>query len=97
MHIAQLRRWPQVEGTGPTAPTALAVDREFVDIYIYTYIYYKFMFLFSYFLWCQERFNLVRIENSSKLPQEVRQIVEYRPQAESQTFGKMRFNTFVKH
>ena len=44
-----------------------------------------------------DRFNLVRIEFLSKWPQELRQIVEYRPQTESQTFGKMRFNTFVKN
>ena len=45
----------------------------------------------------RERANLVRIEFSSKLPQELRQIVEYRPQTEPQTFGKMCFNTFVKN
>ena len=33
--------------------------------------------------------NLVRIEFSSKLPQELRQIVEYRPQTEPQTFEKL--------
>ena len=40
--------------------------------------------------------NLVRIGFSSKLPQELCQIVECRPQTQPQTFGKMRFNTFVK-
>ena len=41
--------------------------------------------------------NLVRIEFSSKLPQELYQIIECAAQTESQTFGKMRFNTFVKN
>ena len=38
--------------------------------------------------------NLVRIGFSSKLPQELRQIVEYCPGNESQTFGKNRFQHF---
>ena len=44
----------------------------------------------------RERFNLVRIELLPKLPQKLRQIVEYRPQTESQTFENFTFNTFVK-
>ena len=52
--------------------SAGAVDREFIYIYIYIYIINSFLFDF---LWCRERFNLVRIELSSKLPQELRQIV----------------------
>ena len=44
-----------------------------------------------------ERSNLVRIELSSNLPQELRQIVEYCLGNESQTFGKMDFNTCVKN
>ena len=38
--------------------------------------------------------NLVRTEFSSKLPQELRQIVRYRPQTEPQTFGKIAFQHF---
>ena len=52
---------------------------------------------FSKFVGSREHFNLVRIEFSSKLPQELRQIVEYRPQTESQTFEKITFNTFVEN
>jgi hypothetical protein len=52
---------------------------------------------FFKFLCSRERANLVRIELASKLPQELYQIIQYRPQTESQTFGKIRFNTFVKN
>ena len=45
----------------------------------------------------QDYANLVRIESASKLPQELYQIIEYRPQTESQTFEKITFNTFVKN
>ena len=41
--------------------------------------------------------NLIWIEFSSKLPQELRQIVEYCPGDEPQTFEKITFNTFVKN
>ena len=41
--------------------------------------------------------NLVRIELSSKLPQELDEIVEYCPKTEAQTFGNMDFNTFVNN
>ena len=41
--------------------------------------------------------NLVRVEFSINLPQKLRQLVEDGPGNESQTFGKMDFNTFVKN
>ena len=53
--------------------------------------------MFFEFLWCRERFNLVQIEIPSKLPQELRQIIEYGPQTDPQTFEKITFNTFVKN
>ena len=43
-----------------------------------------------------ERFNLVPIGFSSNLPQTLRQIVEYCPRTEPQTFQKLDFNTFPK-
>ncbi len=51
----------------------------------------------SEFLGSRERFNLVRIKFPSKVPQELRQMIEYCPENESQTFEKMDFNTFVKN
>ena len=42
-----------------------------------------------------DRFNLVRIEFPSKLPQELRQIIEHVARNESQSLGKINFNTFV--
>ena len=44
-----------------------------------------------------DHFNPVRIEMSSKLPQKLRQIIEYCPGNESQTFGNVDFNIFVKN
>ena len=44
-----------------------------------------------------DRFNLVRIQLSSKLPQELlREIIEYCLGNEYQTFGEMDFNNFCK-
>ena len=43
------------------------------------------------FLNTLDRFDLVRIELSLQLPQELRQIIEYCRGNESQTFGKMDF------
>ena len=61
-------------------------------------IYYKFMIFENLDLSPDtlDRFDLVRIEFSSKLPQELRQTIEYCPGNESQTFGKMDFDTSVK-
>ena len=41
-----------------------------------------------------DHFNPVQIEKSSKMPQDLRQIVEYTPQNESQTFWKIHFQHF---
>ena len=43
-----------------------------------------------------DHFNPVQIEKSSKLPQDLRQIVEYTPQNESQTFWKIHFQHFCQ-
>ena len=43
-----------------------------------------------------DHFDPVRIEHSSKLPQDLRQIVEYVAGNGSHTFEKITFNTFVK-
>ena len=45
----------------------------------------------------QDHANAVRIELSSKLPQEFRQIVGYCPRNESQTFESFTSTTFVKN
>ena len=42
-----------------------------------------------WFLGSKEHFDLVRIALAWKLPQELRQIVKYRPQTVSQTFEKL--------
>ena len=47
------------------------------------------------FLDTLDRSDLVRIEFPSNLPQEFRKIVGYRPRNESQTLGKMDFNTYL--
>ena len=52
---------------------------------------------FFEFLGPRDHANLVRIELSSKLPQELRQIIEYCLKLEPQTFEKITFNTFVKN
>ncbi len=53
--------------------------------------------IFWGFLDPRDHANLVRIKFSSNLPQELRTNVEEFPGNESQTFGKMDFNTFVKN
>ena len=49
------------------------------------------------YLGCWERFNSVQIGFSSKLPQKLRQTMQMCRKTESQTFGKLDFNTFVKN
>ena len=44
-----------------------------------------------------DSFKSVRIEKSSKMPQDLRQIVEYVAGNGSHTFEKFTFNTFVKN
>ena len=51
---------------------------------------------FFQLLCSRDHANLVRIEFSSKLPQELCQIIEYCSKNESHTFQKMDFNNFVK-
>jgi hypothetical protein len=58
-------------------------------------IYYTLMI---FLIFCfQDHGNLIRIGFSSKLLQELFQLIEYRPHTESQTFWKMRCKTFVKN
>ena len=45
----------------------------------------------------REHVNLVQIEKSSKLPQDLRQIVEYAAGNGSHTFEKNTFNTSVEN
>ena len=58
---------------------------------------YNYKFMMFCFFGSREHVNLVRIEFSSKSLQELRQIVEYRPQTEAQTFEKMEIDTSVKN
>jgi hypothetical protein len=48
------------------------------------------------FLVSRDHANQVRIGFSSKLPEELRQNIEYRPQTESQTFWKIHFQHFCQ-